>query len=34
MIAKFRLDLTESQYALGLQFDIVLRGRHATPMEG
>lgn len=33
MIATFQLDLTEPQYALGLQFDIVLRGRHATPME-
>jgi protocatechuate 3,4-dioxygenase beta subunit len=33
MVANFRLDLTEPQYALGLQFDIVLRGRHATPME-
>jgi protocatechuate 3,4-dioxygenase beta subunit len=33
MVANFRLDLTEPQYALGLQFDIVLRGRNATPME-
>jgi protocatechuate 3,4-dioxygenase beta subunit len=33
MIATFQLDLTEPQYALGLQFDIVLRGRYATPME-
>jgi protocatechuate 3,4-dioxygenase beta subunit len=33
MIANFRLDLTEPQFALGLQFDIVLRGQHATPME-
>jgi len=27
------LDLTEPQFALGLQFDIVLRGQRATPME-
>ena len=34
LIANFTLDLTEPNYALGYRFDIVLRGRHATPMEG
>jgi protocatechuate 3,4-dioxygenase beta subunit len=33
LIAKFTLDLTEPNYALGYAFDIVLRGRSATPME-
>lgn len=33
LIANFSLDATESGYALGYAFDIVLRGRHATPME-
>jgi len=33
MIAHFRLDFTEPQFALGFQFDIVLRGQQATPME-
>lgn len=34
LIAAFKLDLTEPEYALGYEFDIVLRGRLATPMEG
>jgi protocatechuate 3,4-dioxygenase, beta subunit len=33
MIARFALDLTEPEWALGYEFDIVLRGPAATPME-
>jgi protocatechuate 3,4-dioxygenase beta subunit len=33
LIASFDLGTTESEWALGYQFDIVLRGREATPME-
>ena len=33
LIAQFDLDLTEADYALGYRFDVVLRGRAATPME-
>ena len=33
LVAAFKLDLTEPEYALGYEFDIVLRGRLATPME-
>ncbi len=33
MICKFDLDTTQPEWALGYQFDIVLRGRDATPME-
>lgn len=33
LIADFTLDLTEEGYALGYQFDIVLRGAHETPFE-
>ncbi len=33
MISEFSLDVTVEQYALGYNFDIVLRGRNATPME-
>ena len=33
LIAAFDLDLTEQDYALGYRFDVVLRGRDATPME-
>jgi protocatechuate 3,4-dioxygenase, beta subunit len=33
MIAKFDIDITEPEWALGYNFDIVLRGRNATPME-
>ncbi len=34
MVADLSMDVTESGYALGYRFDIVLRGRAATPMEG
>ena len=33
MISKFSIDITEPGFALGYVFDIVLRGRLATPME-
>ena len=33
LIAEFSLDLTEPEWALGYAFDLVLRGRSATPME-
>jgi len=33
LVSRFNLDLTEPNYALGYEFDIVLRGRNATPME-
>ena len=33
MVAKFSIDVTEPSFALGYVFDIVLRGRNATPME-
>ena len=33
LIASFELDTTEPGWALGYRFDIVLRGREATPME-
>ena len=33
MIARFDLDTTEPEWALGYQWDIVLRGRDATPTE-
>jgi protocatechuate 3,4-dioxygenase, beta subunit len=33
MIARFDLDTTVPQWALGYQFDIVLRGQAATPLE-
>ena len=31
--AAFDMDLTQPEWALGYHFDIVLRGRNATPME-
>ena len=34
LVADFSLDVTEPEIALGYVFDIVLRGRAATPMEG
>ncbi len=34
LIARFDLDLTRPDFALGYRFDVVLRGRGATPMEG
>jgi protocatechuate 3,4-dioxygenase, beta subunit len=33
LIARFSLDRTEEAYALGFEFDIVLRGPNETPME-
>jgi protocatechuate 3,4-dioxygenase, beta subunit len=33
LVARFDIETTESQWALGYQFDIVLRGREATPFE-
>ncbi|MBE9553159.1 MAG: protocatechuate 3,4-dioxygenase subunit beta [Proteobacteria bacterium] len=33
MVSNFDLDVTEAEFALGYSFDIVLRGRNATPME-
>ena len=33
LVARFDLDTTEPEWALGYRFDIVLRGREATPME-
>ena len=34
LVARFSIDVTEPGYALGYEFDIVLRGARATPMEG
>jgi protocatechuate 3,4-dioxygenase beta subunit len=33
MVARFDLDTTEPEWALGYRFDIVLRGRDGTPVE-
>ena len=33
VVAAFDLDVTQPDHALGYRFDIVLRGRDATPME-
>ncbi len=33
LISRFSLDITEPEYALGYEFDIVLRGADQTPME-
>ncbi len=33
LLARFDLDVTEPEHALGYRFDLVLRGREATPME-
>ena len=33
MISTFDLDLTQPEWALGYRFDVVLRGRAATPFE-
>jgi protocatechuate 3,4-dioxygenase beta subunit len=33
MIARFSMDLTQPEWALGYEWDIVLRGPRATPME-
>jgi protocatechuate 3,4-dioxygenase beta subunit len=34
LVAAFDLALTEPDWALGFRFDVVLRGLHATPMQG
>ncbi len=34
LVAEFSLEVTEPEFALGYVFDLVLRGRQATPMEG
>ncbi|MFI5351415.1 MAG: protocatechuate 3,4-dioxygenase subunit beta [Candidatus Binatales bacterium] len=33
LVSHFDIDLTVPEYALGYRFDLVLRGRSATPME-
>jgi len=33
LVSSFDLALTEPEWALGYRFDIVLRGRRATPFE-
>jgi protocatechuate 3,4-dioxygenase beta subunit len=33
MIARFSIDITEPGYALGYEFDIILRGRNETPPD-
>jgi protocatechuate 3,4-dioxygenase beta subunit len=33
LVSRFDIDTTEPEWALGYQFDIVLRGRNATPLE-
>ena len=33
LVSTFDLELTRPEWALGFRFDIVLRGREATPME-
>ncbi len=33
LISRFSLDVTQPEWALGYEFDIVLRGRNATPTE-
>jgi len=33
LVARFDLDITQPEFALGYRFDIVLRGRDATPTE-
>ena len=33
LVSRFALEATEPGYALGYEFDIVLRGAHQTPME-
>ena len=34
MVSRFDLGLTRPEWALGFAFDIVVRGRDATPFEG
>jgi protocatechuate 3,4-dioxygenase beta subunit len=33
LISRFDLAITEPEYALGFNFDIILRGREETPFE-
>ena len=33
MVARFDIDVTEPDWALGYTWDIVLRGRDATPLD-
>jgi protocatechuate 3,4-dioxygenase, beta subunit len=33
MVSRFDIDTTQPEWALSYQFDIVLRGRNATPFE-
>lgn len=33
LVSRFSIDVTEAGFALGYEFDIVLRGRRQTPME-
>lgn len=33
LVSKFDIELTKPEWALGYRFDVVLRGREATPME-
>jgi protocatechuate 3,4-dioxygenase beta subunit len=33
MVSAFDIEHTEPEWALGYRFDIILRGRDATPME-
>jgi protocatechuate 3,4-dioxygenase beta subunit len=33
LVSVFDLEITQPEYALGYRFDVVLRGRDATPME-
>jgi protocatechuate 3,4-dioxygenase beta subunit len=33
LVARFDLETTRPEWALGYRFDIVLRGRDATPFE-
>ncbi len=34
LVAAFDLELTQPEWALGYRFDVILRGRGATPFEG
>jgi protocatechuate 3,4-dioxygenase beta subunit len=34
LVAKFDLDLTQPEWALGYRFNVVLRGKNSTPFEG
>jgi protocatechuate 3,4-dioxygenase beta subunit len=33
LVSSYDPELSEAEWALGYRFDMVLRGRHATPME-